>query len=77
MYEVNVQRAVRAAAAKAGLAARVTPHVLRHCYATHAHEAGAPVRNLQQAMGHTQIETTMRYLSSTAGVKSPLDLMMS
>ncbi len=47
---------------------------LRHCYATHAHEGGAPVRNLQEAMGHTQIETTMRYLAPTAaGVRSPLD----
>ena len=47
----------------------------RHCYATHAHEGGgAPVRNLQEAMGHTQIETTMRYLAPTAaGVRSPLD----
>ena len=74
MHEVNVQRAVRAAAGKVGLLGKVTPHVLRHCYATHAHEGGAPVRNLQEAMGHTQIETTMRYLAPTAaGVRSPLD----
>ena len=40
----------------------------------HAHEGGAPVRNLQEAMAHTQIETTMRYLAPTAaGVRSPLD----
>ena len=76
MHEVNVQRAVRAAAVQARLAGKVTPHVLRHCYATHAHEAGAPVRNLQEAMGHTQIETTMRYLTPSAtGVRSPLDAM--
>ena len=74
MHEVNVQRAVRAAAEKVGLAGKVTPHVLRHCYATHAHEAGAPARHLQEAMGHTQLETTMRYLApSAAGVRSPLD----
>ena len=74
MHEANVQRAVRAAAAKTGLAGKVTPHVLRHCYATHAHEAGAAARNLQEAMGHTQLETTMRYLTpSAAGVRSPLD----
>jgi integron integrase len=76
MHEVNVQRAVRAAAAGAGLAGKVTPHILRHCYATHAHAAGTAVRNLQEAMGHTQIETTMRYLTPTpGGVKSPLDAM--
>ena len=70
----SATRVQRAAAAKTGLAGKVTPHVLRHCYATHAHEAGAAARNLQEAMGHTQLETTMRYLTpSAAGVRSPLD----
>ena len=78
MHEVHVQRAVRAAAVRAGLECRVTPHILRHCYATHAHEAGAPVRNLQEVMGHTQITTTMRYLApSPTGVRSPLDSLTS
>ncbi len=74
MHEVNVQRAVRAAAAKAGLPGRITPHMLRHCYATHAHEAGATARDLQEALGHNHLDTTMRYLTpSRAGVRSPLD----
>jgi site-specific recombinase XerC len=74
MHEVNVQRAVRAAAARSGLAGKASPHVLRHCYATHAHWGGAAARDLQEAMGHTQLETTMRYLTpSAAGVRSPLD----
>ena len=76
MHEVNVQRAVRAAAGRAGLAGKVTPHVLRHCYATHAHQAGAAARDLQAALGHTHLDTTMRYLApSAAGVRSPLDGM--
>jgi integron integrase len=76
MHEVNVQRAVRAAAVKAGIETTVTPHVLRHCYATHAHQAGAAARDLQAAMGHTHLDTTMRYLApSTTGVRSPLDAM--
>ncbi len=76
MHEVNVQRAVRAAAARTGLAGRVTPHVLRHCYATHAHQAGATARDLQAVLGHTHLDTTMRYLAPSAmGVRSPLDGM--
>ena len=76
LHALAATGAVRAAAGRAGLGGKVTPHVLRHCYATHAHEAGAPVRNLQEAMGHTQIETTMRYLTpSAAGVRSPLDAL--
>ena len=76
MHEAQVQRAVRVAAVKAGLTARVTPHVLRHCYATHAHQAGAAVRDLQVAMGHTHLDTTMRYLAPSAtGVRSPLDAL--
>jgi site-specific recombinase XerD len=55
MHEVNAQRAVRAAAAKAGLAVRVTPHVLRHSYATHAHASGAPARDLQEVLGHGKL----------------------
>ena len=76
MHEVNVQRAVRVAAGKVGLTGKVTPHVLRHCYATHAHQAGAAARDLQEVLGHAQLETTMRYLTpSGAGVRSPLDGM--
>lgn len=76
MHEVNVQRAVRAAAVRVGLQGKVTPHLLRHCYATHAHRAGAAARDLQVVLGHTHLDTTMRYLApSMAGVRSPLDGM--
>ncbi|MDD5199358.1 MAG: tyrosine-type recombinase/integrase [Terrimicrobiaceae bacterium] len=74
MHEVNVQRAVRAAAGRVGLAGQITPRVLRHCYATHAHAAGAAARDLQELLGHAHLDTTMRYLApSVAGVPSPLD----
>ena len=75
MHEINAQRAVRAAAAKAGIAVRVTPHVLRHSYATHAHASGAPARDLQEVMGHGSLETTMRYLRPSFGIQSPLDAL--
>ncbi len=74
MHEINVQRAVRRGAEKAALSVKVTPHVLRHTYATHAHGAGAAARDLQAVLGHTKLETTMRYLEAQpARVVSPLD----
>ncbi len=75
LHEVTIQRAVRAAAAKAGIAVRVTPHVLRHSYATHAHASGAPARDLQEVLGHGKLETTMRYLKPSFGIQSPLDTL--
>jgi integron integrase len=77
MHEVNVQRAVRAAAAKTGLSGRITPHGLRHSYATHAHQDGASARDLQELLGHGHLDTTMRYLSPEAArVASPLDRLV-
>ncbi len=74
MNEVNVQRAVRRTADKAGLSVKVTPHVLRHTFATHAHGAGAAARDLQAVLGHTKLETTMGYLDAQpTRVVSPLD----
>jgi len=73
-HEANVQRAVKAAAVRCGLDGLVTPHVLRHAYATHAMRQGAYVRDVQVIMGHASLETTMRYLHTEAGrVTSPLD----
>jgi len=77
LHEATIQRAVRAAAAKAGIAVRVTPHVLRHSYATHAHASGAPARDLQEVLGHGKLETTMRYLRPAFGVQSPLDALLA
>ena len=71
-HEANVQRCVRAAARPLGL--DITPHHLRHAYATHCLNAGQDPRAVQQAMGHSQLETTMGYLHAEAmSVKSPLE----
>ncbi len=71
-HEANVQRCVRAAARPLGL--DITPHHLRHAYATHCLNAGQNPRAIQMAMGHSQLETTMGYLHAEAlGVKSPLE----
>jgi site-specific recombinase XerD len=73
-HEANVQRAVRAAARHLGL--EITPHHLRHAYATHCLNSGQNPRAIQQAMGHSQLETTMGYLHAEAlGVRSPLEFI--
>lgn len=74
MHEANVQRAVKIAAGKVGLAGVVTPHNLRHAFATHAIENGASVTDVQSALGHKQLNTTMGYVHSDGmRVPSPLD----
>jgi site-specific recombinase XerD len=71
-HESNVQRAVRDAARRCRLDG-LTPHYLRHAYATHALRDGACVRDLQLVLGHSHLETTMLYLDAEAGrVASPL-----
>jgi integrase/recombinase XerD len=61
LSRIEIWRLVKKYAARAGLSPNLTPHTLRHCFATHLLAGGADLRSIQEMLGHVDIATTQIY----------------
>lgn len=73
----NIQKIIKGTRERAGIGKKVTPHTLRHSFATHLLESGVDIRLIQAMLGHASLNTTQVYTHISSEqikkVKNPLD----
>ncbi len=80
VHESSVQKAIKKAAYEADIPKRVTPHILRHSFASHLLQANFDIRTIQELLGHNNLNTTMIYTHTVKSftkkeAQSPLDFL--
>ncbi|MBM3233619.1 integrase [Candidatus Pacearchaeota archaeon] len=75
----NIQKIIQLTTKKSGIDKKVTPHTLRHSFATHLLESGVDIRIIQELLGHSSLNTTQLYThisqEQIKSIKNPLDTL--